>query len=493
MGIIRQQTIKSSIYSYLGVLIGFLSVNILQPHALSTAQVGLLGILGPYSLMFAQFAILGFNGTARYFPYFRSEEKRHHGYLFLGIAISLIGMLIYVALAWLFKNDLISQKGQKITLFADYYWFLVPLTFFTLFFNLFNLYARMLYNTTSGTILNEFAKRLFILIPIVLIYFNLIQFSSFMWIWLLANIIPTLLLINRVRRDDQLFLQPDIPFLDKDIRKKMISISLFAILTGSAPLIIQNVDTYIIYKKFGLSETGIYTIAFYFGTIISIPTRSLYNIAFTFVTEAWKTNDLAKIRELYEKSCITQLLSALFLFILIWANVSNIFHILPPDYAAGKYVILFVGLGFIIDSAAGINNIVLGTSKYYRYDMLFYIFLIGLTIASNIILVPIYGITGAAMAYAITLFAFNLFRYLFILIAFKMQPFNYKSVVGIVAGVAIYYAAIYLPQLSNFIVDTIMRSIFITLTFGAAVYYFNLSVDINQFMDKYLVRLRIKK
>jgi O-antigen/teichoic acid export membrane protein len=136
---------------------------------------------------------------------------------------------------------------------------------------------------------------------------------------------------------------------------------------------------------------------------------------------------------------------------------------------------------------------VLGTSKYYRYDMLFYIFLIGLTIASNIILVPIYGITGAAMAYAITLFAFNLFRYLFILIAFKMQPFNYKSVVGIVAGVAIYYAAIYLPQLSNFIVDTIMRSIFITLTFGAAVYYFNLSVDINQFMDKYLVRLRIKK
>jgi len=319
MGIIRQQTIKSSIYSYLGVLVGFLSVNILQPHALTTAQVGLLGILGPFSLMFAQFAILGFNGTARYFPYFRSEEKKHHGYLFLGIAVSLIGMLIYVLLAWLLKNDLVSQKAHKSTLFADYYWFLVPLTFFTLFFNLFNLYARMLYNTTSGTILNEFAKRLFILVPIVLIYFSLINFGSFMWIWLLANIIPTLLLINRVRLDDQLFLQPDIGFLDKDIQKKMISISLFSILTGSAPLIIQNLDSFFINKRFGLSELGVYTIAFYFGTIITIPTRSLYNIAYTFVTEAWKTNDLVKIRELYEKSCITQLLSALFLFILIWA------------------------------------------------------------------------------------------------------------------------------------------------------------------------------
>jgi len=162
-------------------------------------------------------------------------------------------------------------------------------------------------------------------------------------------------------------------------------------------------------------------------------------------------------------------------------------------YATGKYVILFVGIGYIIDSAAGINNIVLGTSKYYPYDMLFYIFLIGLTITSNLILIPKYGITGAAMAYAITLFAFNLFRYVFILIAFKMQPFNYKSLVGIATGLIIYYAAIYIPQVNNFIADTIVRSLFITLTFGTAVYYFNLSVDINQFLDKYLVKLKIKR
>jgi hypothetical protein len=74
-----------------------------------------------------------------------------------------------------------------------------------------------------------------------------------------------------------------------------------------------------------------------------------------------------------------------------------------------------------------------------------------------------------------------------------MQPFNYRSLVGIAAGLAVYYAAIYLPQMNNFIVDTIMRSIFITLTFGVAVYYFNLSVDINQFLDKYLVKFKIKK
>ncbi|MBS1501736.1 MAG: polysaccharide biosynthesis protein, partial [Bacteroidetes bacterium] len=98
MGIIVRQTIKGTIYSYLGILIGFLTVNIIQPHVLTTEQVGLTSILTSFTLMFAQFSILGFNGTARYFPYFRSEEKKHHGYLFLACIIALAGTLLFVLL-----------------------------------------------------------------------------------------------------------------------------------------------------------------------------------------------------------------------------------------------------------------------------------------------------------------------------------------------------------------------------------------------------------
>ena len=35
MGIIQQQTLKGTFYSYLGVLIGFFSVYLIQPHVLS--------------------------------------------------------------------------------------------------------------------------------------------------------------------------------------------------------------------------------------------------------------------------------------------------------------------------------------------------------------------------------------------------------------------------------------------------------------------------
>lgn len=500
MGIIIKQTIKGTIYSYLGILIGFLAVNFIQPNSLTPAQVGLLGILTNFSMMFAQFAILGFNGTARYFPYFRSEEKKHHGYLFLACMVSLLGIILFVVLAYFFKDDIITERWKyvppghqpiKNLLFEKYYWYLVPLTFFTLFFNVFDLYARMLYNITTGLILREFTKRVFVLLTVLLVYFKLVKFDSFMELWLVANIIPTAQIIFRLIKNKQFFWRPDFKFLDRNLSIKLISICFFTILTGSSPIIIQNIDTYFVLKNFGLGAVGIYTIAFYFATIIALPSRSLYSIAYTVISEAWKVNDLENIKTVYTKSCINQIIGALFIFILIWANIDNIFQVLPPAYKGGKYVVFFVSIGLLIDSATGVNGVILSSSKYFKYDALFNLLLVGVTIVSNIILIPIYGFTGAAMAVTITFFIFNLFRYIFILVAYKMQPFKIQSLLAVVTGVLVYYLSVWIiPHMQNFIVDTIVRTAFITVLYLPAVYYMKLSDDINIIINNLILKLK---
>lgn len=490
MGIIKQQTIKGSIYSYLGILIGFLTVSIIQPHALSPEGIGLITLLGSLSLMFAQFAILGFNGTARYFPYFRNDENKHNGYLFLSCVISAVGSLLFIIIAYVYKDELVGHN-QKSVLFEYYYWYLVPLTIFTLFFNVFDLYARMLYNMTTGLILREFTKRIFVLITILLIYFHLVTFDTFMVLWLFANIIPTALIVTRLIKDNHFSLRPNFDFLTRDMVRKLVGICFFTILTGASPLIILNIDNILISKKLGLDHTGVYSLAFNFGLIISLPSRSLYSIAYTVIAESWRTNDLANIRSVYEKSCVNQLISALFLFILIWANVDNVFAMLPPEFKDGKYAIFFVSLGFFIDSATGVNLVILATSKYFKYDSLFNVLLVGVIIIANLILIPIYGITGAAIASALTFFIFNLFRYLFILIKFKMQPFKIQSLLAIVSGVLVYYLSVWIiPHINNFIIDTVVRSAFITLIYIPAVYFLKLSDDINIIIDNLIGKLK---
>ncbi len=491
MGIIQQQTIKGTFYSYLGVAIGFITIYYFQPNSLSPEQVGLINILAPFSLLFAQFAILGFNGTARYFPYFRSNEKNHHGYLALACLVSLAGFVLFTLLAFLFKDQLIGVKSQKTGLFNQYFWYLIPLTFFTLFFNVFDLFARMLYDTISGRVLREFIKRLFILLVILLIFFKWISFETFMVLWLIANIIPTFLMMKRLISQGNFSLKTDFTFIDRDIGRKLISICFFAVLTGSAPIIIDSLDKYMVNKKFGLAETGIYSVAAYFGIVITLPARSLYSIAYTIVSESWKNNDLQNIKNIYRKSCINQLIAALFIFLLVWVNVDNIFKVLPHYYAAGKYVIFFIGLGYVIDSATGINGVILTSSKYFKYDSFFNLGLIGITIVLNLMLIPVYGITGAAIAAAGTLLIFNLFRYLFILIVYKMQPFTMKSLYAILlAFIAYLICHKLIPEQKSYGLDTFVRASFITVFYGLSVYFLNLSEDINAYLNGYLVKLK---
>jgi len=486
MGIIQQQTIKGTFYSYLGVLIGFLSIYLIQPHVLTPQQVGLIGILTSFSMLFAQLAVLGFNATARIFPYFRNSKNHDNGYLGLAFLVSFGGFIIFCIAAYALKDQIVQEKHAGSDLFETYYWYLIPLTFFTLIFNILELYSRLLYDTTTGRILREFTKRVFILIALLMLLFNLVSFEPFMWIWLLFNIIPTGMIAFRLYKRDQLSFRINFKFLDKPIRKQLLHLSFFGILTGASPIIIENIDKYMINEKFGLGNTGIYTLAFAFATIISLPARSLYSIAYTVIAEAWKNENLKEIKSVYQKSCISQLISTLFLFLLIWVNINNIYSVLPAEYSSGRYVIFFIGLGYLIDSSTGVNGVILSTSRFYKYDSFFNVALIGVTITANLIFIPLYGITGAAIACAITLFTFNLARYLFILFLFKMQPFTYKTPIAIVTAIVVYFIVNAIPMFSNFILDSAFRFALTTLFFGGTVYYLNLSEDINNLIKKYL-------
>src|SRR5690625_7863266 len=91
MGMIVSQSIRGSIWSYLGVIIGFITTSYLYPKYLSTDVVGLIGLLTSAAGQFSVFAAPGFPGvTARLFPYFSNQEKSHYVYLFLILLMYLI-------------------------------------------------------------------------------------------------------------------------------------------------------------------------------------------------------------------------------------------------------------------------------------------------------------------------------------------------------------------------------------------------------------------
>lgn len=487
MGVVLRQTIKGSILTYIGAFLGFITVAVVQPKVLTQEQIGLLSLLNDLALVFAAFAALGFSSTIRYFPYFRSHKHKHHGYLFLACAVAFIGFLLMCVVIFFFKDQIISQKSQDSFLFADFYFYLIPLTFFFLYFNVFELFARVNYSIATSQFLREVLKRIFVLIAFSFLFFNVVDFAGFMPIWLLASILPTVILLWSVSKMDSFSLKSDFKFLgtNKALVRKLINISSFTLLIGTAPYLIGLIDKYMINQVDGLGMAGVYTITMYFGTFISMPFRSLHSISLPVVAEAWKENDLTTIDKLYNKSCINQLILAALLFVGIWANVDNIFIYLP-SFEAGKYVIFFIGIMSVVEMGTGINGAIIATSKYYRYDGLFHFLLVGFTIITNLIFIPLYGIVGAALATALTKILFNFFRFLFVWRMFKMQPFSWRNLMVVVLATAAYGVSLLIPQLPNFIADIAVRSVVISVIFLPAVYFLKLSTGFNHLVNKYL-------
>ena len=100
-------------------------------------------------------------------------------------------------------------------------------------------------------------------------------------------------------------------------------------------------------------------------------------------------------------------------------------------YSQGKWVVFIIGLGYMFDMTTGINQEIVGTSKYYKIDLLFYPILGLIAIGANMFLIPRYGMTGAAIATAFTIFLLNTIRFFFLFWVFKIQPFTFNTIKAI--------------------------------------------------------------
>lgn len=492
MGIIVKQSVKGTIYTYLGVLLGFITTAVLFPRIYSTEEVGLLKIIVAYSTLIAQFGTLGINGaTIRLFPFFRTEDKKNHGFLPLALLVGMAGFILSVIIMLTGKPLLIEMSLEKSNLLIEYINYLIILVFFQLFFSILDIYYSALMNSVHGTWLREVFQRILIILMIFLYYFDLLTFHQFVLTYLAAMSVPTVYILITLIREGHFTLHVDFAFLNKELLRSIAAVSLFSILNGISVMMIQNVDLIMVNKMLGLDAAGIYAICFFFGVVVSLPARSIYKIANVTAAEAWKNNDKKTLKDIYEKSCLTLFIIGMFLFLGIWLNIDNIMQILRPEYLPGKWVIFFIGLGCLMDMATGANSSLIGTSVYYKMQSYLLLILVVVLIGLNLLLIPLLGLTGAAVSSAASLALLNLLRYLFLYVKYRLQPYNIRFVYVILIGISAYFIAGAIPAKWHFSIDLLTRSTVFSLLFLLPVYFFNLSADLNKAADNVLKKIRI--
>ncbi|MDD3740959.1 MAG: polysaccharide biosynthesis C-terminal domain-containing protein [Bacteroidales bacterium] len=494
MGIIARQTIKGSIYSYLGALIGFVNVALIMPQIFSTAEIGLTNLLVAISAIFGQFGSLGLvNVTLRQFPYFRDEKNHHNGFLFFLIASGTLGFLICSGAYYILKPNLISENIDKSPLFAEYVYLLIPLIFITIFHLLIDTYNRILFNASFGLFVKEFLLRILNLGGILLFWFGVFDFHDFIIFYTICYGAPVLLICLLLMHKHHFLLRPSFSIFKPAFVKEIVSVAAFGLISGFSGMVVMQLDRYLINHFCDLSATGIYSTVFFFGTIILLPGRSLIRISGSLIAEAFKNGDQAQVDLIYKKSTTNLMIIGTILFLLIWGNVNSILEILPPAFSQGKYVILFISLAHLLQMIASVSGEIIQFSKYYRQHVVIMIVLIISIVSLNIILLPELGITGAGIASAVSFLLYFFIRFLFIKIKLGFQPFETKHLLILIFGAAAYFLSLLLPQAGNYIIDLILRSILLCVLFAGPLYFTGYLDEYKSLIINFLGKLKLKK
>lgn len=496
MGIIQTQAVRGTIYSYLGVGIGFIVNLLIYPKIFETNQIGLLRILVAYAALFAQFASFGFpRVTTVIFPYFRDYEKKHHGFFFIAFVVSTIGLFVSLILLLILKPAILGEGVEKSALFTNYFYYLIPLIVASLYYIVFDNYYKVLYNSVQGIFLKEFLQRVLILGIAFLFIFEIVDFAQFVLLYVLAYVVPAAVLLVLLIIDKQLFVKPEFNFLTSDLKKRMFNVGFYGILTSFSGILVLNIDSIMINAMIDLSSTGIYAITFYFGTVILIPSRPLLKISSVIIADAWKNKNMAEINKIYYKSCLNQLIFASLLFIGIWGNVHNYFneYLLQPVFEPGKYVILFISLASLFQMAGGTSNMILFTSPKYKTHTYLMLALVVLLICTNLVLIPLWGIVGAAAASALSFLLFNVIKYLYLNKTFGFKPYDARTVYVILFAGATYALNLLIPKFDFFITDIVIRSSFMLVVYVSLILISGVSEEVNKKFDEVLNKMRIKK
>ncbi|MDB4126673.1 oligosaccharide flippase family protein, partial [Flavobacteriales bacterium] len=422
MGVIRNQSIKNSINFYIGMSIGAVNTILIYPNVFNDQPEhwGLLSILVAYATLIGTFSSLGIPKTfIRFFPAIKEKGQLY----FLSLIIPLFGFLLSCLGYWLFKGELFVLLNAS-QLLQDNFFYIFLLVFFISFYDVLTSISRSYLDASTPIFLNEIFLKFFSLILLVLHGYKLFDFTTFLQLYVCGFLFKFLLLFILQFIKGNLYLKLSLGALKI---KEIIGYGFYVLIGGASVMFVSRLDMIMIGALLGLEHVAFYTLAFYIGSVIKVPGKSIFSISVPLLAKAWEEQDFMQIQTIYSKSSINQLIIGGLFFLCVWINIDAIFSILPEKFSHGKWVVLCIGLAQLFNVATGVNGAIIVNSKYYKYDLYTNLLLVVITLISNYLLIPKYGINGAAMATAFSVLLFNLIRLILIKLKMNLQPFSLKT------------------------------------------------------------------
>ncbi|MDR1552700.1 MAG: polysaccharide biosynthesis protein [Prevotellaceae bacterium] len=493
MGIVFRQSIKGTAVHWVGAVIGMITMLYVQPYFLTTEEIGLMKVLYESGLLICGIALLGTPSSAiRFFPYFKNSKNKDNGFFFYLLMLPATGAIIFIPLVIFLKPLIVDFFSEKSALYVEYFNWVIPLILFLMYWITFESYANVKMRIAVPKLIREIGVRILLLTLYVLYGFKLLTLTELVTCSISVYAVVMIITFFYIRRFDSITLKHDRKFI-YPLQNKILRYTVFLFLAVVSGNILNQLDVFMLASLKGLDTTGVYVILIYIVAMIDMPSRAITAISSPIAADSLKNDNFEKANKLYKEVSLHQLISGSIFFVFIWINIDNIFAIIPNGelFAPGKWVVLFLGIAKIITMTLNFGGILIAYSRYYYWSLFFSFFICLTGIAANLLLIPILGMTGAALATLTACILSYSVQQWIVLKKVKGNPYTINTLKQIILILILFGINFLLPKWSqNPFIDAAYRSIIIGTLTIIFLYKLKISATINNIIDKSMAKIR---
>jgi O-antigen/teichoic acid export membrane protein len=203
----------------------------------------------------------------------------------------------------------------------------------------------------------------------------------------------------------------------------------------------KNIQTILLGALSTVTNVGIFTLVDRINLIGHIFYLSLLASVKPVLAELFARKDWEQMGRLYQTATRWTFMLNLPMFLIMVLFPGPLLSIFGRSFVDGAAALAILAWAELINAGTGICGSIIDMTGYAKLKLLNSILWITLGVGTNFLLIPRWGLVGAAVAVLIGITTINLLRVLEIWILFRLLPYNLSFVKPIVAGLAAFGVA----------------------------------------------------
>ncbi len=262
--------------------------------------------------------------------------------------------------------------------------------------------------------------------------------------------------------------------------KGLLGFSLPVWMSGLMVQFQSNLQALVLGTMGSITGVGLFAIASQITAISGHFTSSINVSSKPIIAQLHDQKDMQQMGQIYQTANKWAVMVQLPIFLVMIIYPGALLSIFGNSYVEGAAALIILAIADLLNVGTGMGGVILDMTGYTRLKLLNSILRLVIYLGLDLLLIPRWGLIGAAVAVMVGEGAVNLLRLAQVYVLFKLLPFNKGFVKPVIAAIAAASVAlllgIWLPAGVN-LIHAALGGILLLLTYAGVTYLLGFSKE----------------